>query len=294
MTSLSERAVLSVLHIGAYSGVAVDREVTEDTAARYKADALDSGTYTKRLVAKAFIDPVRKSAGLATRTHKVLTLPWEDRGPRILANTGFQYYTEQMRIRRLDYEAKAKEFAHRWDDAVKEAKSRLSGMFKPEDYDTGAEVLQRFYLDVEIKGIPEAADFRAKLSDGAVKAIVKDIERRADQRLEAAMNDVFHRVLDVTGHMVERLKNYQPPTGKAKGEKGVNFQDSTVYNIKELADILPALNLTNDKRLDELQQRLLADLVEHSPEILKANPKIRSETARKAEKIHNKVKSFLA
>jgi hypothetical protein len=108
------------------------------------------------------------------------------------------------------------------------------------------------------------------------------------------MNDVYQRIMDVTGHMVERLKNYKPPTGKGKGEMGVNFQDSTVYNIKELADILPALNLTGDHRLDTLRQRLLDDLVEHSPEILKADPKIRSETARKAEKIYSKVKGFLA
>jgi hypothetical protein len=94
--------------------------------------------------------------------------------------------------------------------------------------------------------------------------------------------------------MVERLKNYQPPTGRKKGETGVNFHDSTVYNISELADILPALNLTNDQRLVDLQQKLKDELVEHSPEILKSNPKIRSETARKAEKIYSKVKGFLA
>src|SRR5262249_52015514 len=153
---------------------------------------------------------------------------------------------------------------------------RLGNMFDPENYASSEGIKEAFYFDVEIKGISEAADFRAKLTDDSVKAIVKDIERRQDERLQSAMNEVYNRVLEVTGHMVERLKNYQPPTGKKKGEKGVNFQDSTVYNIKELADLLPALNLTNDQRLIDLQQRLLDDLVEHSPEILKANPKIRS------------------
>jgi hypothetical protein len=75
---------------------------------------------------------------------------------------------------------------------------------------------------------------------------------------------------------------------------GSNFHDSTVYNIKELADILPALNLTGDPRLVQLQQQLVDELVEHSPEILKMDPKLRSDTARKAEKIFNKVKGFLA
>jgi hypothetical protein len=94
--------------------------------------------------------------------------------------------------------------------------------------------------------------------------------------------------------MVERLKNYSPPTGKGKGQMGVNFQDSTVYNIKELADILPALNLTGDPRLVELQVQLEDELVAYSPEILKSDAKARSDTARKAEKIYAKVKGFLA
>lgn len=294
MTSLSERAVLATLRLGAYGGKAVDREVTEDTAERYKADSKNSGTYTKWVIGKQFLDPVSKSGRLATQVHKILTLPWEDKGARILATTGYMSYTEQMRLRRLDYMAKAKHFADQWDAAVQEAKARLGNMFDPENYDGAGEVLDRFYFDAEIKGIPEAGDFRAKLSDASVKAIVKDIERRSDQRLEAAMNDVFERILKVTGHMVDRLKNYQPPTGRGKGETGVNFHDSTVYNIKELADILPALNLTGDKRLDDLQQQLVSELVAYSPEILKADPKLRSDTARKAEKIYNKVKGFLA
>jgi len=294
MTTLQERAMLSVLHIGAYTGRKVDKEVTEDTADRYKADKQDSGTFSKQVVGKAFLKPVQQSASLATRTHRVLTLPWEDKGPRILSNTGYQYYTEQMRLRRLDYMAKAKDFASQWDQCVREAKGRLGNMFNGDDYPAASEVLDAFSFDVEIKGIPAAQDFRAKLSDSAVKAIVKDIERRSDERLQGAMKNVFQRIIDVTGHMVERLKNYKPPTGRDKGEKGVDFQSSTVYNIKELADILPALNLTGDKRLDALQQQLVDELVEHSPEILKSNPKLRSETQRKAEKIHSKVKTFLA
>lgn len=296
MTALTERAVLSALHIGGYSARAVDREVTEETAERHKADTKDAGTYSKQLIAKRYLEPINKEARLATRTHKLLTSPWEDNGPRILSNTGYTYYTEQMRLRRLAYMAKAKEFEaiYATGEPEREAKPRLGTMFNPDDYPDVSDLMQRFYLDVEIKAVPDSGDFRSKLSDATVKAIVKDIERRTDERLQGAMNDVFNRILKVTGHMVDKLKNYEPPTGRGKGEKGNDFQSSTVYNIKELADILPALNLTGDKRLDDLQQRLLDDLVEHSPEILKSNPKLRSETARKAEKIHSKVKTFLA
>jgi hypothetical protein len=296
MTELSERAVIAVLHLGAWTGMAVDREVTEETAEHYKADTKDAGTYTKRLFAKQFLDPIAKQARLATNTHKILTLPWEDGGVRILANTGYTHYTEQMRLRRLSYMAIAKEIVtpENVEKAKREAKARLANMYNDDDYPSPADILEKFYFDAEIKGVPEAGDFRAKLSDATVKAITKDIERRADERLEKAMNSVFERILKVTGHMVDSLKEYTPATGRGKGEKGNDFKGSTVYNIQELADVLPALNLTNDKRLIDLQKQLVEQLVEHSPEILKSNPLIRNATAQKAEKIHNKVKSFLA
>ncbi len=291
--TLQDRAVLTVLRVGSWGARAVDREVTEEVSEQHKAEQ-DAGTYHKQLIAKRFLKPVKTIAGLAQRTHKTLTLPWEDNGPRILSTVGYKNYTEQMRMLRLKYEHAATEFAANFDEYVKEAKVRLGTMYDPEDYKGTDNVKERFYLDVEIKAVPEAKDFRAKLSDQAVKAIVKDIEARADERLKTAMNDVYERILKVTGHLVDKLKNYEPPTGKGKGNMGKNFQDSTVYNVKELVDILPDLNLTDDPRLVTLQKQLADELLEHSPEILKTDPKVRADVARKADKIYNKVKGFLA
>jgi hypothetical protein len=67
-----------------------------------------------------------------------------------------------------------------------------------------------------------------------------------------------------------------------------------VFNITQLADILPSLNLTNDKRLIALQDQLVNELTVYAPPVLKADAQKRSETCRKAEKIYDKVKGFLA
>lgn len=291
MTRLSERAVLAALHVGSWTGTLHDRAVTEEVSEKHHADSKDSGRYTKQIISKKALHHVNSTIGVARRTHKLLTLPWDDMGTRILSNRGYIGYTSQMSLKRQAVEAAAHQFCMGMDSHIAEARTRLGSMFNAEDYSSTEEVRARFYLDIEIKPVSEAGDFRAELSADATKAIVADIEARTEARLQAAVNDVFLRVVAVTEHMVERLRAYKPANG---GRPENTFKDSLVYNVQELADLLPSLNITNDPRLDALQQRLVDDLAEHSPDILRDNDRIRAKTADKAEQILKKVRGFLA
>jgi hypothetical protein len=289
-TGISERAMLSALHISTWSGMQIDRDVTDAVNADFKADK-KAGRYNKRLVDAQFLEGISSASSKARATHKLLTLPWEDDGTRVLANVGYINYTTQMRECRLKYEASVKEFLSDIQPAINEAKVRLGDMFNGDDYPSSDDLKGKFGFDVEIKPMPEGKDFRTKLSDEAVKAIVKDIERRSDQRLEAAMKDVFSRVHEAVSKMSERLRDYQP--GKDGKKASGIIRDTLVYNINELADLMPALNITADPRIDELAAQLKAELVEHSPEILRADAKVRQVTISKADKILKKVKTYL-
>jgi len=280
--------MLSSLHLSAWSGQAVDRQVTEETAESHNADLKDSGRYSKQLVSKKALRKVLGKIAVTRQTHKLLTLPWDD-SARILSAQGYMHYTQQMRLHRLAVEAAAKEFAASFDKHIKEAKTRLGTMFNKADYPDAGEVAKRYVVDVEIKPIPDAGDFRTKLADNTLKAITKDIERRTQERIENAVKDVFERVVAVTGKMAERLNAYED----AEGQEGT-FRDSLVYNVAQLADLLPSLNIADDKRLDDLAKQLKADLVQHSPEVLRSDAKVRKQTALKAEKLAKKVGQYLA
>lgn len=287
---LSERAMLASLHISTWSGMAIDREVTDATNEDFKAQK-DAGRYNKRLVSPKFLNGISTAHSNARRVHRLLTLPWEDDGTRVLATVGYMTYTTKMKECRLKAEAEVKSFLQNPDDYIKEAKVRLGDMFNVSDYPSSDDLKGKFDYDVEIKPMPEAGDFRAQLSDDATKAIVKDIERRSNQRLENAMNDVFSRIKETVQRMTERLREYTP--AKDGNRAGGIIRDSLVYNIYELAELLPALNVTNDKRIDELRKQLQDELVEHSPEILRADAKVRAQTISKADKILKKVQSYM-
>ena len=291
MALLSERCMLAKARMGTWSGTLYDPNVTEEVREHHAAEH-GAGRYNKQIVARKFLHPVTSKVSAAARAHRVLTLPWADDGPRILSNRAYEMWSQTMRLARQDIQATAKEVAAKRGEMMAEARQRLKGMFNADEYPEAKEIENKFYCDTEIMPMPEAQDFRAQLSDEAVKGIVKDIERRSKEHLEAAVADIYQRIGKTVGAMVDRLKNYEPATD-IDGPKS-NFKDSLIYNIKEVADLIPLLNVTEDPKLDQLGKQILGELIQHSPEELKVNTKLRANTAAKAERIFNKVKKYMA
>lgn len=288
MSNLAERAMLVTLRISSWSGMMLDKEVTEDVNESYKADK-EAGRYNKRLVAASFLKGVSQAHTKARKTHKLLTLPWEDDGTRILGSVGYINYVALMKDCRRKAEAQVKEFFTMRNAYIKDGSVRLGKMFDADDYPSDDEVRDKFGFDVEIGAVPEAADFRAKLGDDAIKAIVKGIETRTNTRLQVAMDDVFRRIEELVSHMVEKLRAYQPEAGR---RTDTIIRDSIVQNIFELTRVLPILNITNDPRITELEKRLTADLVA-SPVMLRTDAKLRAITISKADAILKKVQSYM-
>src|SRR3974390_883165 len=97
MTKLSERAMLAGLHISKYSGNMFDQEATEEFNESFKADRKKAGRDNKKLVSAEFLAGVNAIASAASRTHRTLTLPWENDGTRILTTKSYMKYTELMK-----------------------------------------------------------------------------------------------------------------------------------------------------------------------------------------------------
>lgn len=290
---LSERAMLACLRIGTYGARATDREITEEVSENHKAELRGAGTYSKFLIAARFFRDVNHAASVARQTHNLLTLPWESDGTRIISSTGYMHYTDQMRLRRINFEAAANKFcqAEAVEDYIKEATVRLGDMFDRDQYPTPDEIRSKFTWDIEINKVPEGADFRTKLSDPTVKAIIKSIELRSKARVEKAVQDIYIRIAAVTGKMVESLHAYEPAKPGSPAQN--KFRDTLISNVVELAQALPSLNVTGDAKIDALANQIIKDLGDHSPEVLRGDAKVRADTAKKAEAILNKVKKFI-
>ncbi|GIW55381.1 MAG: hypothetical protein KatS3mg082_1785 [Nitrospiraceae bacterium] len=92
------------------------------------------------------------------------------------------------------------------------------------------------------------------------------------------MRDLWRRLLEAVQRVVERLSAEEP-----------RFRDTMVENLRELVDLVPRLNLTNDPRLEAMRQEIAQHLSGHAPEALRVDAAKRAAVAAKAKEIAQKI-----
>jgi hypothetical protein len=68
-------------------------------------------------------------------------------------------------------------------------------------------------------------------------------------------------------------------------DEGGRFKNSLVDNIKEVVDLIPQLNITKSKDLEEIADRLNQELCSVAPDALRYDLNKRKEVVEKAERI---------
>jgi hypothetical protein len=288
---LSSRAMLASVKISAWSARRVDKRVTAETNAAHYA-APDAGRYNKTLLAKDALAAITSAASAARLKHYALTLPWLDDGARILPAASYDTYADSMRDLRATFDAAVADFIAAYPAFITDARHRLGAMFNADDYPAPDDIASRFAFSTRVLPMPDARDFRVDVGDAAAAAIRDDIERATVEALAGAQRDCFQRVADVVGHMAEKLAAYKPAARDGARVEGI-FRDSLIANVRDLADALPALNITGDSTLSAIAERM-ARLCEADADTLRQSDTLRADTAARAAAILSDVESYLA
>lgn len=291
MSVLSEKAMLSHVRVSAWTARRIDRKVTEEVNESHGA-ANDAGRYNKLLVNKEALAPIQSAISAARTFHYSRTLPWQDDGARLLPAAAYLDYMARLRAIRADFDSAVDDFINDYEKHVEDAKQRLGNLFKPEDYPGAAEIRRRFGFDTIINPVPSGEDFRVAVGDAQAEIIRAEIEERAQAQLQEAIRDVYRRISDVCERMVEKLRNYTPGNDNRKAE-GV-FRDSLVENVRDLAQVLPMLNITGDAKLSAIADRMRKELARHDADTLREDDTLRNEVANAAASILADVSDFLA
>ena len=267
---IQNRAMLARLCISQWTARKHDKTVSAEVEKAHAAH--DAGRYNKLLVNKTLLDPISKLAGAVRTYHYSQTLPWNDGGDRLLPSILFMGYTAEIRKFKAQHQALVQSLVAAYPAEVQAARNRLGTMYDPADYPEAYELNTRFDIAVEFIPVPDAKDFRVDVSEEAAEEIRTQITDSVNARQTQAVKDCYRRVREVVSKLYERLSI----------EDAV-FKDSLVNNARDLMDVLPGLNITQDPELDALHQEISALLV--SPQTLRNNPAARKATADAADAI---------
>ncbi len=115
-----------------------------------------------------------------------------------------------------------------------------------------------------------------------VSAIRSQIEHQARKAQAEAMASLWKRLYDVVSKMADRLE-----------DEGAVFRDSLVNNIKDLAALLPKLNIAEDPDLERLGEYVTQRLCAVPPNVLRRDPAARKETAEQASAVLRRMDYFM-
>jgi len=286
MSKIQERAMIVGFHQGKWGARVKDREAETYIKNVYESKG-DIGTFYKKLMPD-YVKDINKLYSEAYKFHTENTVPYDDNGRRFILNQNYFKYVGEMKTYQSKVNAKLQDMIGKYSEALTEDESRMNKGFKLSDYPDSGTLLNKYKFFLDVEKIPENDklfnDMEAETEEQ--KKLLEDVraeeEKKFNDRIETAMKTVWNRIYDVVKHMEQKLSN-----------PDARFHGSTVENIKELLDILPQLNITNDVKLEEVRQEIIDKLTIYRTEVLRDSPEIRKETAKSAEEILKKMEGYL-
>ena len=253
-----------------------DREVAQEVADKHKSDA-NMGKFTKVLLASEHREAYKKVAREAYTYHRTNTLPW-DEGTGLLPAAKFWKYNEEMeRLKReaeTHAEAFAAEYQKQWSNGLSDYQKALGDLFDENDYPEPKHIRAKFGIKIRVSAITNPDDFRVQLGTGGTEKIRKQMLEDMKTDLQEAMKEPYRRLFKAISKIHDRIS-----------DADAKFRDSLIDNAKELVEILPDLNVTNDPELTKLIAAVRKELCVDDVDALRKDKKYRSEVAKSAAEI---------
>ncbi|MFA5407879.1 MAG: hypothetical protein WC343_03810 [Bacilli bacterium] len=280
--SLSEKVLVCSLKLSLWRAVITDKNVTKETNDRYQA-IQSAGTYRKRLMHEQLKD-VNTAFRDVGQFHKEHTLPWSvGKSEGILLVDHYQKYRDGLAEKIQTALDKVEDFIQSYTDHVYQAEQDLGEMFNSSEYPQASEIRDYFKIESNAYPVPDPKDWRIALSDEEVEELRAKFEANLQAKLSSSMENLWQRLYEPIKKMAETLS-----------QEDKIFKKSLVENIIDVIALLPALNITNDPKLESLRKEIEQRLCSHSPEILRTNNHARQDTATAAREIADKMSVFVA
>jgi hypothetical protein len=251
----------------------VSREVAEDKNASVAAVRVVKNLYPKHL-----IKPIEEIEAAARRYVDFVTGETSVRGVNLLPSLLFMPFQEKIGNYRLAFFQAVTVFMQNIADVMMQAEHEQGDMFDRSSYPDLSKLRSRFSFDVAY--MPMTSTVLLDLEEKSLKELQATVEEQQKANAALAMAGVKER-------LTAAVKRIHTQCSKPDGK----IYDTLTGNLKELLEVLPALNFVDDPEFAKLcgnAERLLV-----SPVAIKTVPGVRESTAATADEILKQMEGFL-
>ena len=280
--SISSSALLVELNISVWPASKLDKEVTDKV--NTDASAVKGASQTKKnlFAGTSLRKDISDFAARVRLYHNKHTLPWADKGERMLPTALFMDYKQTINGFEQTFNMMCNNFFIEYPRLVVDAPNNLGSMYKAEDYPDLTDVRLKFGFRRAVKPIPESGDFRLDIPAYDLAEMKNDYEKQYSNRLAEAMREPWERLHKMLLGMSEKLTDIEGDDSKKR------YHDTLISNPIELCGLLTKLNVTNDPKLEEARRQLELTMLGADIESIKEDADSRSALKSKVDAILGK------
>jgi hypothetical protein len=273
--------MLVEMNISVWTAAITDRKATTKVTDDAKATA-DAGHFKKNLMAGTSVrKDIADYAALCRTWHNGRTLPWSDKGVRLLPTSMFLEYKAEVNARRDHFSAKVDKFVSEYPTLVAAAQHNLGDLFSAGDYPSIEEVTSKFAFKLVFSPVPEAGDFRLTAGDVDMAELREQYESAYEDRIGEAMKTTWGKLHSTLTGMSEKL-------AEPEGEASRQFRSTFVSNVKDMCALLTHLNITKDPQLELARRDLERAITNVDIDDIRGHAGVRTDLKARVDAVLNR------
>lgn len=256
------------LHIRFFDGRKADDELTEDVENSKDAER---GTMSvmKKIIPNHHLASLRSCRAYAMKEHVHMTMPGYYKGQRLLAAKMYFRYNNIIGGMSDTYKALAREFSEVYPAILATAPRRLGKSYKADDFPPVSTIIDLFSMKTKFLPVPSVRDWRNdQVDEGTLERLKKEAEEDTQAMFNRAHRDVAEKIGNILQRIVLNVTDYdKAPAGK--------LRDPLFDDIKEMAEIIPLMNINDDPVLAKIGESLKKDIAPLDPVEVRKNSDLR-------------------
>lgn len=276
--SITSSSVLTELNISVWTANKLDRATTNKLTSDSRAST-DAAQVRKNLMAGTTLrKDIADFAAGCRLWHNSRTLPWSDRGARLLPTSLFMAYKQEANARRDRFNQMVTQFLTDYPQLKAQAQQHLGDLFDEADYPDADEVASKFGFRLVFSPVPESGDFRLDIPAQELDEMRKEYDTNFVSRVEEAMRTPWEQLHKMLTAMSDKLT-------EVEGEDKRRWHDTFITNAHEMCQMLTHLNVTKDPKLEDARRKLETALVGVDIDDIKEDEFVRAEVKTKVDAI---------
>lgn len=262
-----DSAMLVALNIRCISRTGKSAKGTQAVEDRYGVQ--DVGAFRVDRLSKAQFRPVSSAMSELRAFHREHTLKYPTPGYGLLPGRLYHEYLAGITQRIDRFDQAADELCAHWQVIVDDAQQRLGELFDPDEYPQGETVRALIGARVRFAPLPRPENVTLRLPEDELARIRRDTEASVQEGIQGAVLDLAERIRETIEHLRERLS-----------DPNHIFRDSLVESVREMVDMIPKLNVTDDPTINHIadQARIkLTEMPAFAPDTLRCDPAVRRQ-----------------